>query len=58
MTSTIPGRYDWNMIDPADNIILLVRWIDPDTTLNMQYENETTTCWLYDGNATSDCPAT
>lgn len=56
MTSTIPDRIDWNMVDQQSGDILLVRWMNADTTLNLEYKNGETTCWLYDGNGNLNCP--
>ena len=57
MTSTIPDRYDWNIIDQASSTILLVRWISPTQTLNVEQEsNKQIDCWIYDGNGDINCP--
>jgi len=57
MTSTVPGKLDWNLYDQSSNDILLVRWIDASTTLNVEgFADGTTACWLFDGNGMINCP--
>ena len=53
ITSTIPNKIDWNFYNSST--ILMVRWITPDLTLNLEEDNNTTTCWLYDGQ--NDSPS-
>ena len=52
-SAVVPGKTDFDFADTATGEILLVRWIDPEHTLNVTNED----CWIYDGAEQTPCYA-
>lgn len=58
MTSTIPGKIDWNIYDASSGDIEYIRWLSPEETHNViVYSNMSRVCWTFDGTNSLPCTA-
>lgn len=48
LTSTVPGKTDWFIQAPDQTLI--IQWLDPTHTLNIEDTSGTLTEWIYDGD--------